>query len=310
MDVMNVMNGNGFAGFAESWQIHLRAKGRSPGTIALYLSKLRRFAAWLEATDRPVDPLRVTRRDAEAYLAGMVDEGSAPNTIRGNWIALRSFFGWLVDEDEIDVSPLAKIDAPKVPDVLVDLLNDDALARLFSATEGRDFEDRRDHAIVRTLVATGLRVSELAGLRVSDVDIASGLLTVRRGKGGDPRIVAVGPKALAALDRYRRARSRHPAAEMEWFWLGRGRGSGGRLTDRGIQQMLYRRGDQAGIPGLHPHQLRHQFAHEWLSQGGTEGDLMTGGGWSDPGVMRRYGAAAQRERALASQRRLAPGDRL
>jgi integrase len=74
-------------------------------------------------------------------------------------------------------------------------------------------------------------------------------------------------------------------ADLPWLWLGQN----GRLTDTGLRMMLRRRGAQVGLPGLHPHQLRHTFAHEWLAQGGTEGDLMRIAGWKRA-MLQRYGA--------------------
>jgi integrase/recombinase XerC len=105
------------------------------------------------------------------------------------------------------------------------------------------------------------------------------------GKGRRERTLPFGRRAGQALDRYLRARGRHKYADLPWLWLGQN----GRLTDTGLRMMLRRRGTQVGLPGLHPHQLRHTFAHEWLAQGGTEGDLMRIAGWKRA-MLQRYGA--------------------
>jgi integrase len=118
--------------------------------------------------------------------------------------------------------------------------------------------------------------------------------------------VPIGDKTVASLDRYLRVRSRHRLAHRDELWLGRA----GPLSDSGLRQILTRRSDQADIPRMHPHALRHFFADSWLRAGGTESDLMRMTGWKSRQMVDRYAAALGESRARQAHKRLSPGDRL
>jgi site-specific recombinase XerD len=282
-----------------SWRLSLHDK--SPRTIDLYLREVHRFAIWLAASGRPEecpgDLLLVGRRDVETWIRELQGAGRAKATIRSRWIALRSFYGWLSDEDELDRSPLAKVRVPKPDPPPPDVLGPDLLAALLKACEGRGFEDRRDAALIRFMLATGLRVSETCALELGDIDLTLRLATVRSGKGDKARVVRFDPGTAKYLDRYLRVRARHPRyARRRDLWIG----FRGPLTRKGVPAILDKRTAMAGIGHIHAHQLRHTWSHRWLANGGAEQDLMRLGGWSSHEIMARYGSAQAVDRALAA----------
>jgi site-specific recombinase XerD len=210
-----------------------------------------------------------------------------------------------VDEGEIDVNPMKTISPPTLRDKPVPVVTDDQLTSLLKVCAGKDFQDRRDEAIIRLLLDCGLRVSELCGLTVDGLDLDNGMALVK-GKGNKIRPVYFSARTVRAVDRYMRMRAQHRWAHLDALFPDPTRA----LSTDGARERMNVRAEQAGIDHLHPHQFRHTFAQDFLMAGGQERDLKRLAGWTSDTMLERYGASAADARAKAAAPRLKRGDRV
>jgi integrase/recombinase XerC len=315
-DVGNLVNGlpAAWAGFLNDWDRSLRSGNYPKTTRYNYLLAAAQLARYLaeHTDDTSTDgaastPAAVTRQHLEAFQAWMIETRSAATALNKHK-CLQQFFKWLmVDEEEIDQSPMARVRQPKMPKHLIPIIRDDDTKRILDTCKGKSFVQLRDEAIIRMLSNTGARLSEVANLNLEDVDLS--LDTVRfHGKGAKDRRVRIGPKTARALSRYLRARGSHKGFGLPHLWLAvRGARP---LTANGIKLMLKRRGQRAGIADVHAHRWRHTYAHEWKLAGGDTGDLMLLLGWTSDDMPRHYGASAAAERAQQVQARMGIGERV
>ncbi|MBX7264898.1 tyrosine-type recombinase/integrase [Micromonospora sp. Llam7] len=310
-----------------SWTLSLQAARRSQKTIAGYVDAAAFLAGWLLAHHPTLTDWDQVNRDHVrgffAWLArpsgdgkpcphALVDPSAAPPGCRGygkgyvNHVGrgLQQFFSWYAAEEDLP-NLFDKVDVPAAPksdEAPPAVLTPEQLGALIKDCErGRDFESRRDAAILRLFAAGGLRLAELALLQADDVS-PHGRTAVVTGKGSRQRIVPFDQRAALALDRYLRLRAKHPAASLtSALWLGVRRRQG--MTPSGIYQAIVRRGRRLGVP-IHPHLLRHTWAHRWLDAGGAEGDLMALAGWDSPQMLRHYGRSARSARARRAYDRI------
>jgi site-specific recombinase XerD len=286
----------------DSWQIILRSQNKSPATITSYKRAVKLYLEWCERNGHPKE---ITRAQVQTYTAELIENGKEANTVRLRQAALRAFTRWLVEEDELPDDPLIGMRAPKIPTKVVKGLSDDQLRALIDACKGSGFTDRRDHAIVRLMSETGIRSNELVSLKVTDVDLQRGLVTIEKDKGAKGRFSPFGVQAAAALDRYLRVRRFHRLAATPALWLG---ANGKTFAYFGLNDALRERAKKAGIEGFHLHLMRHTAAARWLRAGGSEGGLMSIAGWSSRSMLDRYTTASASERAAEEARKLNLGE--
>jgi integrase/recombinase XerD len=288
-----------------SFALHLAAEGKAARTVQGYTSAVRWLAAsYLAGQPGKTSWEQVNAQDIQRWITQLLHRYSgAYASIQ--FRALRQFFKWRADEDELP-DPMARLRAPKVTVTAVPVFTSVELSDLDKACQGRSFAARRDAAIIAVFTATGIRLSELAGIRYhpddparSDLDLHGREIRIR-GKGGTARTVKIGHQAARSLDRYLRARARHAQAHRPQLWLGVN--NRGPLTPTGIYQIIARRGRQAGV-NAYPHRFRHHFSHTWLDRGGAERDLMELNGWTSPQMLTRY-ASARGARARRSYDRI------
>jgi site-specific recombinase XerD len=287
-----------------SFRRDLRAQRRSPLTIRNYELSITQFCEWLEASLGRAQLADMTRENLKRWVldaAGRWEASTTNTKIAG----VRSFGRWLVDEEYLTDNPASNLPTPTVVEVPPEVLSDVQLKSILAWCNGRSFLERRDHALIRVLLDTGVRVSELCQMTVSGTDLGAEETTVL-GKGGRPRAVYFSARTVSALDRYLRARGGNPHSSSDHLWLSQR----GRLTPDGVRTRLELIGGEVGIPGLHPHRFRHTWAHDHMLNDMSTTDLKRLAGWRSDAMVSRYGASGADVRAAAAARKAARGDRV
>jgi integrase/recombinase XerC len=312
LDKMTAGLSRTWAGYLRDWDRSLRSGNYPETTRYNYLLAAAQLATYLgeyspdpDADGAAEDPAEVTKAHVESFQAWMIETRSA-STALNKHKGLQQFFKWLMlDEQEIDRSPMERVRQPKTQKKLIPVIRADDTTKVLGTCKGKEFNQLRDEAIIRLYSNTGARLSEVGNLQLCDVDLSTESVHYH-GKGNKDRRVRFGPKTARAISRYLRARVKHRGAELPDLWLAE---RGVRpLAPNGIKIMLKRRGLAAGLSRVHAHRWRHNFAHEWKRAGGDTGDLMLLLGWTSDDMPRHYGASAAAERAQETHVRLGIGE--
>lgn len=239
--------------------------GLAASTLASYRRDLTGWAAWLAA--RRVPLLGVTRADFEQWLADQFAAKAKATSVARRLSALRRFYRFELDRGALAEDPTLRIRAPKKPRRLPKQLSEAQVEALLAAPDVKTALGHRDRAMLETLYATGLRVSELVGLKLAQVAHDAGVVRVV-GKGSKERLVPMGDEAVAWISSY--LREVRPAlaapAKPDAVFLTKRRGP---LTRQAFWALIKRYAVRAGIPSaaLSPHVLRHAFATHLLNHG-------------------------------------------
>ena len=239
--------------------------GLSPNTLQSYRRDLTQFSAWLE-TIRGTLLLDVNQADIEAYLQYRFSRKTSPRSTARLLSALKRFYRLALRDGRIALDPTLKIDTPKLPRSLPKSLSESDVDRLLNTPDTTEPLGLRDKAMLETLYASGLRVSELVTLKVANVSLDMGVLSVM-GKGGKERMVPLGEEALLWLSRYlSNARQLILGSTISDALFVTQHGAA--MTRQAFWYLIKRRAQQAGLTRLpSPHVLRHAFATHLLNHG-------------------------------------------
>ena len=238
--------------------------GLSANTLAAYRTDLLAFQGWLAKKGLTLE--QVTRADLLAYLAANVRAGLSPRSSARHLSTLRRFYRYLLIQGSTQVDPTADVRSPVIGRPLPKNISEQGVEKLLSTPPRDTALGSRDRAMLETMYASGLRVSELVGLTLNELDLTTGLVRVV-GKGGRERIVPLGEEASESLREYLgQARSDLLKAQLtDAVFVTR---RGGPMTRQAFWQLIKRYAQQAGIGAeFSPHSLRHAFATHLLNHG-------------------------------------------
>lgn len=251
--------------WVDAYLDHLRAeRGLAPRTIEAYAKDLARFVGHAEA-EGVADAAAIVPATVASFLVRIGREGLGARSAARFLSSVRGFCRFLVRERVLATDPCALVDRPRLGRKLPDVLSFEEILRLLAAPDGVTPRGRRDRAMLQVMYAAGLRVSELCGLRLADVDLRRGVLSAF-GKGSKRRLVPIGEVALASVEAYLADRAQHPHATRSpiLFLSPRGRA----LTRQAFFKRVKIHARVAGITKpISPHKLRHSFATHLLERG-------------------------------------------
>ena len=299
----------------DGYILNCRCEAKSPATIGNYRYRLNCFIWFCQAYGLPDDLRNIKANHIRQFLLYLSTETNrwgnnttsarkpaAPSTINHYYRVLHSFFNWLTQEELISNNPLHHIKAPKLEYKVIQALTPEEVKLLFRSCSSKSHLDVRNRAILMMFLDTGIRVSELASITLDDIDIESGSILVRHGKGSKQRMVRIGFKAQKTLWRYVTLYRR---CNGDRLFISQYHEP---LTATGIKLMVRRLANKCRIANVHVHRLRHTFAISFLRAGGDVFSLQYLLGHSTLHMTQRYLQSLNADDAISAHRRFSPLD--
>jgi integrase/recombinase XerC/integrase/recombinase XerD len=297
------------------YEFHNRTEGKSPKTISWYKQSLDLFERFLVRSGISRQIADIGEPEVRAFIAHLQNKvkwsengGPGPKLsaegIQNRVRALKAFFAWLHREGYTESNRLLHLKNFKAPRKMVEVLSEDEIDQMLSSLDQRTPWGARDYAIVMLMLDSGLRMSEVTGLKSAEVDVDAGHLKVL-GKGGKERIVPFGATTQKALWRYTHHFKPEAVTTDRFFLTLDGRS----MTGGGLRSLFKRLAERSGVTRLHPHLCRHTFATRYLMNGGDVFSLQQILGHSTLEMVRRYVSLASAHVAV-QHRKFSPMDRL
>ena len=238
-------------------------KKASPNTLSSYLRDVRQYLDWLE--EEGISPTQALHADVEAYTRSMTAKGKSAATVTRCQASLKSFYSWLIQIGQISENPARGLSQTKVERKLPHILTSREVELFLEQPDPTDAKGCRDKAMLELLYATGIRVSELIGLNLDNINLSAGF--IRCANRGKERIIPLYQAAVRALqnylDRVRPQMVEHPDEKALFVNM-----SGERMSRQGFWKIIKHYQEKAGIQkDITPHTLRHSFAAHLLENG-------------------------------------------
>jgi integrase/recombinase XerD len=267
LEIMNLIKG---------FVLTCQTEGKSPKTIEWYWGFLTRFSGFLASREMPTDVSHIDKNHIKAFIRYLQTEAKTPRngaalsaaTVQGYVRTLKAFFSWLEREDYIEANTMARIPIPRAATKVINTFTTEQIARLTEVCQRSNGQGSRDLSMLLLMLDAGLRVSEVAGIDLKDVNLDEGSIKITVAKGSKERMVPIGSLVQRSLWKYINCNRPKPLTEtVTRLFLN---DTGLPLSKNGIQQMLRRAGRRAGTAGVRcsPHTLRHTFAKHYLLNGG------------------------------------------